>query len=190
MKRRLLILAGAGVLGAGLLAGPLSAAPPGTDYNTPHQQAGPDCSQQGAPQLSLSYYGPTSMWPPNHKYQPFSITGTSSLGGPVTLDTSGTHDQYDGDTEMTGTGHTADDIVPNDDQATTASASTAKAPAATEDGTGSVTTDWEARSERAGAVKAGRTYTVTGTIHQGPTSCTGTWTLTVPHDQRVANRQG
>lgn len=183
MKRRLLVLAGAGALGAGLLAGPLSAAPPGAGPSNP-QNHDADCASQNAPTLSVHYTGPDTMWPPNHKYQPFSVTGTDSTGAPVKLTTTGTHDQYDSaGTEYNGAGSTTQDIIPNDSNATEASSSTATAPAAEENGTGSVTTDWEARSERSGHFQAGRTYTITGTLTNNVESCTGTFTIVVPHDQ-------
>jgi hypothetical protein len=182
-----------GVAGALAVAAPLSAAPPGTDYNNPHSHT-KDCGTG----LSVTYAGPDSMWPPNHKYhkyQPFSVTGTDELGTPVSLTTTGTHNQYDGDTEDTeanGSGHTADDITVTDKDASVTTDDNDAQPAATESGdSGTVTTDWAARSERSGRLSDGRTYTVTGRVKDvtGARSCMETWTITVPHDQRPANRQ-
>ena len=188
MNRRYGLIA-VGVAGALAVAAPLAAAPPGTDYNNPHSRT-TECDNG----LSVTYAGPNSMWPPNHKYQPFSVTGTDELGTPVNLMTTGTHDQYDGDTEDTeanGSGHTADDITVTDSDAEVTSADGDAQPAASESGdNGTVTTDWAARSERSGRLKDGRTYTVTGTVTDvtGARQCSGSWTIAVPHDQRPANR--
>lgn len=188
MNRRYGLIA-LGVVGALAVAAPIAAAPPGTDYNNPHEQS-TECDNG----MTVAYNGPNSIWPPNHKYQPFSVTGTDELlGGPVTLATTGTHDQYDGDTEDTennGSGHTADDITVTDSDAEVTSADNDAQPAATESGDeGTVTTDWAARSERSGRFKEGRTYTVTGTVTDasGLRECTATWTIAVPHDQRKAS---
>ena len=187
MNRRYGLIA-VGVVGALAVAAPIAAAPPGTDYNTPHSQT-TTCTNG----LSVTYKGPSSMWPPNHKYQPFSVTGADSLETPMlSLTTTGTHDQYDGDTEDTeanGSGHTADDITVTDSDAEVTTANNDAQPAATESGDGSVTTDWAARSERSGRLKDGRSYTVTGTVKDatGARTCMGTWTIAVPHDQRKAS---
>ena len=188
MNRRFGLIA-AGAAGALALAAPIAAAPPGTDYNNPHEQP-VECDNG----LSVVYEGPSSMWPPNHKYQAFSVTGTDELGTKVTLTTTGTHDQYDGDTEDTennGSGHTADDITVTDDDASVTTEENDAQPAASESSdSGTVTTDWAARSERSGRLKEGRSYTVTGTVTDatGVRECMGSWTIVVPHDQRPANR--
>ena len=188
MKRRYGLLA-VGAAGALAVAAPLAAAPPGTDYNNPHSHT-TKCDDG----MSVAYNGPDTMWPPNHKYQPFSVTGTDELGTPVNLMTTGTHDQYDGDTEDTeanGSGHTADDITVTDDDAEVTTNDNDAQPAATESSdTGSVTTDWAARSERSGRLKDGRTYTVTATVKDvtGARTCMGSWKITVPHDQSKDSR--
>jgi hypothetical protein len=186
LKRRYGLLA-VGAAGALAIAAPLAAAPPGTDYNNPHAHT-KDCGNG----LSVAYNGPDSMWPPNHKYQPFTLSGADSLNTPkLQLMTTGTHDQYDGatqDTEVNGAGHTGNDITVTDKDASVTSDPNDAQPAATESGDGSVTTDWAARSERSGRLKDGRTYTVTATLKDvaGARSCMGSWTITVPHDNGSA----
>lgn len=95
----------------------------------------------------ITYDGPQKMWPPNHKYQPTSITATADdADDMVTLDTEGTHDEFAEDgTEMTGAGNTDDDVNP----------------AAAMDGpnAGSASNAHDIRSERSGAGD-GRTYSI------------------------------
>lgn len=178
MKKRLLVVAAAGALGAGLFAGPLMANPPGTNYNVASDH--PASCQNAS--YSLVYHGPLSMWPPNHKYQDIYFVGTSTdPADQVTLDTSITHDQYDGSTEQNGAGHTFDDAKSTD--GTAASNSTETVPARTESGTRSVQTDWQIRAERSGRISDGRHYTLTATVSGAHGTCSGNWTVTVPHDQ-------
>lgn len=121
---------------------------------------------------------PTTVWPPNHKYQDVTITYTdSSDDHQLTLAaTSATHDQYDGNgDELNGAGNTDEDVVLPADAAT---------------GQGSVSVVVRARGERSGRDKTGRVYTVdyTATSTDGDdeadNDCSGTITVTVPHDCR------
>ena len=121
---------------------------------------------------------PTTVWPPNHKYQDVTITYTdSSEDHQLTLAaTSATHDQYDAEgNELNGAGNTDEDVVLPADAAT---------------GTESVSVIVRARGERSGRDKTGRVYTVDYTANSvnadGETdnTCDGQITVTVPHDCR------
>lgn len=93
------------------------------------------------------YGGPLKMWPPNHKYQPVTVTATAyDADDSVQLGTAGTHDEYAEDgTEHNGAGNTDNDVNP----------------AADSDGFNktSAATAHELRSERSGRGD-GRTYTL------------------------------
>lgn len=145
-----------------------------------------DCinSVTGQKEGTFEYYGPTNVWPPNHKYIAAYVTLTDqdqpidTPGDATTVAVAGTHDQMLADgSEMTGTGNTdpATDVVPGS-------------------GSGDPTAraDFKFRAERSGQKldsdgKPGRTYTfsVTGTTDNGSSSCESrTFTVVVPHDQR------
>lgn len=128
-------------------------------------------SQECGDDSTVTYVGPLKMWPPNHKYQPLTVTITDDSGDSVTLATEGTHDEYAEDgTEQNGAGNTADDVSPA---------------AATASGEGTATTSHEARSERSGRGD-GRTYSILyeATADNGLTECVGEFTIEVPHDMR------
>ena len=95
---------------------------------------------------TVTYGGPLKMWPPNHKLQDVTITAAAvDPDDAVTLETAGTHDEFQEDgTEMVGAGNTDTDVSP---------------PAASAAGTGSATTTHALRSERSGQGD-GRTYTL------------------------------
>jgi hypothetical protein len=99
---------------------------------------------------SITYSGPTSIWPPNHKYRDLSITATEGSDldpmDEVSLGTAGHHDEVtESGEEMNGAGHTplASDVSPA---------------MAMDQGTGSATTNHRIRGERSGRGD-GRTYT-------------------------------
>jgi hypothetical protein len=186
VNRRFATIIAAGAAGAFALALPLHALPKGTaGYNTSNDTV-MDCGNG----RTLTLHGPADLWPPNHKYYTaINVTAVDPNGGSITLTTDGTHDQYDGDTEANGSGHTADDIRANDAQAVDGSGSTDQHPVAMETADGTVRTDWEARAERAGTIQDGRTYTLTGTAKfDDGTNCTDSITMHVPHDMRPSNR--
>ena len=190
MNRRIATILAAGTAGAFALALPLNALPKGVrdSYN----KSGDTVFTCG--DATLTFHAPTALWPPNHKYyDDITVTYTDAGGGRVTLTSDGTHDGYDGDTgtETNGSGNTADDITSDDAEATDGPDSTSTHPVAVEDDTdGSVTTDWDARAERSGRIKEGRTYTLsaTGTSADGDPACSGSVTMRVPHDMRKSNR--
>lgn len=146
-----------------------------------------DCinTTTGQKEGTFAYYGPTRVWPPNHKY----VEGTyvtltdedqpiNTPGDATTVSIAGTHDQLLADgSEMTGTGNT--------DPATDAT------PGA---GSGDPTAraDFKFRAERSGHKldgdgQPGRTYTFTvnGTTDNGSSTCRAkSFTVVVPHDQR------
>ena len=121
---------------------------------------------------SITYSGPLTLWPPNHKYRTATITAIE--GGAVhtpngtTVSSMGTHDEIVSGVEMRGAGHTAMDVKP---------------PTASAMGTGSASVQQMIRGERSGKGD-GRTYTFTvrATFHGGLKTCDTTFTATVPHD--------
>jgi hypothetical protein len=128
-------------------------------------------SQECGDDSDVTYAGPLKLWPPNHKYVPFSVTITDDSGDDVTLATEGAHEEVAEDgTENPGAGNTSEDVKPA---------------AAEADGAGSATTNHEARSERTGGGD-GRTYTILyeATADNGLTSCMGSFEILVPHDMR------
>ena len=188
MKRFMTALLAAAVAGALFVAAPLAAAPKGTEnYNNSDDIAG-TCTGDD----TMTVHAPAKLWPPNHKYfEDIRVTVTDASGDRVDLVTDGTHDQYDGDTEANGSGHTADDISSNDAEAVDGPNSTDTHPVAAEYGdTGTVTTDWRARAERAGTIKDARVYTLhaKSSSDNGSEGCEATVTFEVPHDMRKSNR--
>lgn len=190
MKRILALLFAAAVAGALLVAGPLGAAPKGTEhYNTSKSVAG-TCEGDD----TMTVIAPEKLWPPNHKYfEDIHVVVTDASGDRVDLVTTGTHNQYDGDTETNGAGHTADDMTvnPADEGARITSAGGTSQVVAEEGAARTVTTDWMARAERAGRdeTKSGRVYTLTADSRSSDGDvCSADVTFTVPHDMRPSNR--
>ena len=190
MKRTVMALFSAAVAAALLVAGPLGAAPKGTEHYNDSRTVPGTCTGDD----TMTVIAPTKLWPPNHKYyEDIHVIVTDGSGDSVELLTTGTHNQYDGDTETNGSGHTADDITvnPADKGARITSAEDAAQVAATESAPGSVTTDWMARAERAGRdeTKSGRLYTLTAdSTSSDRDTCSADVTFTVPHDMRPSNR--
>ena len=124
---------------------------------------------------SITYSGPLTIWPPNHKYRPLTITATEGEDADpmdeVSLMTSGSHDEVtESGEELNGAGHTplATDVDPAAD---------------TDSGTGSATTSHRIRGERSGRGD-GRTYTFSAMamFDNGMKECDATFTSAVPHD--------
>jgi hypothetical protein len=189
VNRRMLTLLAGGAAAAFALAMPLSAAPPGTNHNNSDASADEDCGNGNA----LTIVAPEQLWPPNHKYYTdIHVTADDAQGGNVTLETTGTHDQYDGDTgtETNGSGNTADDITTNgEDPTLTTSPDNGQTIVHSESGPDVVTTDWQARAERSGRIKDGRSYSLSAlaTFSDG-TECTHSVSFSVPHDMRRSTR--
>lgn len=193
MRRIALLLAG--LVAASAFASPLVAAPKGTNHNNSDDTAAEGCGDGN----ELVIHAPATLWPPNHKYyEDIYALATDEDGGDITLNTYGWHNQYDGDTELNGSGNTADDITTDDAGATKVQwgfedgdQDTGKPTVfATEDGSGEVQTDWMARAERSGRDKDGRVYNLRATADFADGgSCELTVPFTVPHDMRKANRQ-
>jgi hypothetical protein len=127
---------------------------------------------------TISITGPTTLWPPNHKYVTETITATDSANEAlteaatdpdgVTLTTTAVSNQPDGGL---GSGNTADD----------ASVQTPT------NGSESATQVVKLRAERDGVdpTKAGRTYTINAmATFDGSNleSCNAQFTVHVPHD--------
>lgn len=186
MNRRIVTLLAAGSAAAFAVALPLSAAPKGTNHNASDTSSSTEDCGSGN---SLAIRAPEKLWPPNHKYYTdIYALAEDSDSDSIELVTGGMHDQYDGDTEANGSGHTADDITTNDDEAEITSDDGDAEVVAMESGDGSVQTDWQARAERAGTLKAGRTYTLRATATFSDGECSHSVDFTVPHDMRPSNR--
>lgn len=190
MNRRILTLVAAGAAAAFALALPLSAAPKDTNHNKSAATDSANCDTN-----DLTIVAPEKLWPPNHKYYTgISVTADDGQDGAVTLETTGTHDGYDGDTgtETNGSGNTADDITTNGEDpafTTTTNDENGETVVHSESGDDVVTTNWQARAERSGRIKEGRNYTLTAvaTFSDGE-ECTHSVSFNVPHDMRPANR--
>jgi hypothetical protein len=170
MKTRIM-LAALAALAMAVVATSTAAAQPAKDSGGPITQ---DCGEGN----TVTFSGPTYLWPPNHKYRAISFTAddndTDVLDG-VMLATEGTHEEFVDGEELNGTGNTGDDVSPM---------------AATGSGDGTATTNHSVRGERAGGGD-GRTYTFTyEATFDNPapadttvTPCVGSFTIAVPHDQ-------
>lgn len=126
---------------------------------------------------TISITGPTTLWPPNHKYVTETITATDvdgtaeSITDPdgVTLMTTAASNQPE---FGMGSGHTANDTLV----------------AQANNGSESATQTVSLRAERDGVdpTKAGRTYTIMATAMFDTSgvadSCHATFTVHVPHD--------
>lgn len=145
-----------------------------------HASAGqPD---QGCGNGNVSFSGPDSAWPPNHKAVAESITYSGGTMGD-TLNTAGTDDEEAQDasgnyTEDNGSGHTdtATDVDPRSDSSTVDAAGDP------------VTNTHNVRAERSGRGD-GRTYTLTYEVDNaaGAKICEGSFTVDVPHDMGGGN---
>jgi len=119
-------------------------------------QAAQPCPAGGT--ASVATDAPTTMWPPNHKQHTYTFTYSGGTSGDMFTTTT---------TSSDGNGVvTADSGSP-----------------ATADATGSASTQSTLVSARPGTSKTGRTYTVAYTV-SGSNSCSGSFTITVPHDRR------
>jgi len=194
VNRRIATAIAAGAAGAVAFALPLTALPKGTEH---YNKSGDTVIACPDSDDTLTFHAPSDLWPPNHKYyDDITVTFTDASGDRVDLTTTGTHDGYDGDTgtEMNGSGNTADDITSDDEQAAIVKGEgedgNPNVVATEGDDDGSVTTDWDARAERSGRIKEGRTYTLsaTGTSADDDPACSGSITMRVPHDMRKSNR--
>lgn len=131
-----------------------------------------DCGSAGD-QVSLT--GLELLWPPNHKYQDFTIVADDADdSGPTELTIELTHDQMVDGEEMNGSGNTTDDGTTENGTAMQ-----------TKMGDGDVPIDFQLRSERSGRDLDGRTYTVTyEAAFDGAAMCMGSFEVSVPHDRR------
>lgn len=123
---------------------------------------------------TITYAGPATLWPPNHKYFAAVITATGDGDDQVSVSSTGTHDEYvDSSTEMNGSGNTANDV----------------SPVTAQDGPHNnvATVTQSIRSERSGRGD-GRVYTFNVTATFDGNQCSTTFTAAVPHDMRPANR--
>ena len=153
-------IAAVGLLGAVGVATPGSAGPEFRNkYNS--TSVSDDCGSDS----TVTYDGPLKLWPPNHKFQPVSVTVTDESGDHVSLNTHiDVLDVAGGDG---GPNHDPD-ADPID---------------AMSDADGSTTNTHQLRSERSGKGE-GRTYTISyeATADNGATSCAGSFDVVVPHD--------
>ena len=197
MNRRLGLLA-VGALGAVAVAAPLTALPPGTEgYNKNAAVVEDLCDNE---EDKITYAAPPALWPPNHKYyEGIDITAVANdTGDAIVLTTTGTHNQYEGDSEINGTGNTGDDVRPadgtfnsEDDEDTDGNVEFI----AVQNGTGTASEEWWARAERSGHKSdldhMGREYTFSYNATFDGEACwetAHTFTVVVPHDMRKSNR--
>ena len=134
----------------------------------------------------VTYDGPLTLWPPNHKYNEGTITATAdNPDDEVTLTTEAAHDQVNEDgSEWNGAGNTPveGDIKTDDPNPAT--------------GTGSASQTYDIRAERSGQRSAldeegrvGRHYVIGYEATFGASDpCVGMFELFVPHDMRPSNR--
>jgi hypothetical protein len=163
------------VLAAGFTAA-LGAAVPGFAGGNKYaaSPATRDCGQGDA----VNWFGATTLWPPNHKFVPVSVTadgsdtneGVSITVTPVVTDAVGGDGGAQHDPDYTPAG----------------------SPTAT--GTGTATVPFELRAERSGRGE-GRTYTInwSATFDNGTKTCASDddgqspFVVSVPHDMRNKN---
>jgi len=133
--------------------------------------------------------GDPVLWPPNHKYSPYTVTATDDDGGEVILGTSGSHDEYvEGATTPAPTSDAEEEAAEEPEEENGAGNTTEDSrPLVTFDSaTGQNTADHELRSERSGRGN-GRTYTLNFYAQFEDGECSGTATVEVPHDMRSDN---
>lgn len=198
MKKTLTALLVAAVAGALFVAGPIGAAP---DHKNKYGQATDTPGTcDGGSGNTMTLHAPAKLWPPNHKY--FEDIYVLADGGAadgtetVTLTTRGVHDQYDADTgvEQNGAGNTMDDITVDDedaefvqenDDSSDPQVMAVESNVNDDPASDTVRTDWAARAERSGRDQTGRVYTLTADAEfEDGGTCTGSVTITVPHDMR------
>lgn len=200
MNRRLTLMLAAGAAGAVAIAGPLGALPKGTDeFNKNADPVQVACAEDS--ENYIEYAAPAALWPPNHKYYEgiliTAVDGGDDAKEDFVLTTTGTHNQYEGDTEQNGTGNTGDDVRPatgtfnsEDDEDTDGNVEFITMEQAGTDG--SATEEWWARAERSGhksdALQEGREYFFTARATIDGEDCTADFKVVVPHDMRKANR--
>ena len=174
MKTRMMLAALAAMMLVAV-GGSTASAKPAKDSGGPITH---DCGDGN----SVTFSGPSYLWPPNHKYRVVSFLaqdGDADMTDGVTLGTEGTHEEFVDGEELNGSGNTGDDFFPA---------------AATGTGDGSATTTHEVRGERSGRGD-GRTYTILfEALFDGPlpvettgAPCTGSFTIEVPHDMGGGN---
>ena len=197
MHRRLALLA-LGTAGAVALAGPLTARPKGTEAYNKNGTAVTIACDNG--EDSITYAAPPALWPPNHKYYE-GIIVTANGSEPddqIVLMTTGTHNQYEGDTEQNGTGNTGDDVRPADGAFNSEDDEDQDGNVefiAEEQGTGTASEAWWARAERSGHKSdidtQGRQYDFSYNATFDGEPCyqeSKTFSVIVPHDMRKSNR--
>ena len=171
MRRTLVVAAGLAV-GVGFALPALADSP----HPAPGGRTGGstvNCADPDQTPDTITYAGPTLMWPPNHKEQSGLVTATGDPNDQVSLTVTVTHEEILADgTELNGTGNTpvATDGVGGADT-----------------GTGSAEVPVSMRSERAGGGD-GRVYTIHADATFNMVSCSAEWTVDVPHDMRPENR--
>lgn len=118
---------------------------------------------------TITFYGATKLWPPNHKYRTVTITVSESHPTMYSWSTQTTSNEGELDP---GSGHTVADEMP---------------PASSNSGIGpsSQSQDILLRAERDGG-GSGRTYSIAvdAQFDMGANDCQHTFTVTVPHDMR------
>lgn len=159
-----------GLVGAFVVVGPGVAG--NDDFRNKYEsgESVHDCGDDS----TITYNGPLKMWPPNHKLQDVSVTAHDGDAEPATDDTTLalTFDVLDAVGGDGGPQHDPDVLYAGEPVAT---------------GNPSATVPFQLRSERSGKGE-GRTYQIhaTATFDSNPltSTCSTTFTVTVPHDMR------
>jgi hypothetical protein len=166
VKRWTTILAACALAASLGLIGSVGAAP-GNKYPSATQEH--ECDDEGEHLLQL--VGAPKLWPPNHKYQDYTLKAIGHEGDEIMLEFEGAHEEVDenGD-EMNGAGNTDTDVNP---------------PAGMDTDTGEVSIPLQMRAERSGRGD-GRTYDILATAEfsDGTEPCIHTFQVQVPHDMR------
>ena len=162
--RRLII--GAALVAALALVGSAFSAQNVTDAKNQFPKQSQTVSCNGD---TITFYGSTKLWPPNHKYRTVTITVNESHPTMYSWSTMTTSNEGELDP---GSGHTVGDAMPP------ASSSSGMGP-------GSQSQDIMLRAERDGG-GSGRTYSIAvdAKFDMGANDCQHTFTVTVPHDMR------
>ena len=163
--RKLLAIAGALALSVGAAA--YAANNDVTDAKNSFPKSSQSVSCNGD---TITFYGATKLWPPNHKYRTVTITVSESHPTMYSFTTTTTSNEGALDP---GSGHTLMDAAPP----------TSASP--TMMGPGSQSQDILLRAERDGG-GSGRTYSIAvdAKFDGGVNDCQHTFTVTVPHDMR------
>jgi hypothetical protein len=150
---------------------------------------------------TITFVGPTRLWPPNHKYTEIGDivisatdedtgSGTNPAADNVAIEVMASHEQFADGEELPGSGNTDEDVKPDFD---------ADMDPVPPDATGIATTNqWQVRAERSGQDQTGREYLFEVMAEfsdsdedgssEDVTVCSVEFRVCVPHDMRKSTR--